>query len=81
MGYVSEVQELFLLFPHDNVDDATAELTVEFFLHLLLEVHDVLEACVIFKGKMQIYLDKISVFMGIDGMKLGEAVVEPGQYI
>lgn len=81
MGYVSAVQELFLLFPHDNVDDATAELTVEFFLHLLFEVHDVLETCVIFKGKMQIYLDKISVFMGIDGMKLGEAVVEPGQYI
>ena len=70
-----------LLFTHDNIDDAIVELTVEFFLYLIFEFDDILEACVIFKGKMQIYLDKISVFMGIDGMKLGEAVVEPGQYI
>ena len=70
-----------LLFTHDNIDDTIVKLTVEFFLHLIFEFDDILEACVIFKGKMQIYLDKISIFMGIDGMKLGEAMVEPGQYI
>jgi hypothetical protein len=78
MGNGSAVKNLFLLFTYDNVDDTIAELTVEFFLHLIFEANDVLKGCVIFKGKVQIYLDKISIFMGIDGVKLGEAVVEPG---
>ena len=46
-----------LLFTHDNIDDAIVKLTVEFFLHLIFQVDDILEACAIFKGKMQIYLD------------------------
>ena len=55
---------------YDDIDCAIADLLVEFDLHLLIEINDILYACIFFKRKMQVDPYEIAAFMGIDGMKL-----------